>query len=199
MKRIKELKYLCLISFVVLLFQPATSQEISKTEKIEVQGTVVAIDLLASSESLTAALQHEIVVVHVRKLLEGKEDSYYIKVVYQYYPKPSPLLDDLLKGGNHQWKFNLTRDPTCDNTVEELSLSKSYQIGSAGNLDESLTKILEKTVDESGGNIEGIKDGQRIIRLKDTGGLADVPRSQKLPCYILKSNGFRRSGKSARK
>lgn len=177
------------VTFLFLLNQTVSSQELLEKKEIKAKGKVVAVDVLASSENLTFGLQQEIFIFRVEKLIQGNEDSCYIKVSYQYYTDPSPLLPQLLKGKDDKWKLKLERNQSCDSNLEELSYSKSYIIENLNQ--ETLDKLVERSASESDAPMNGVEEGPKVLRLKDTGGLADVPKDKKLPCYILKTDNLK--------
>lgn len=188
----KLLVFIFILFFVNLFNQIARSQEVSKPGKIKVEGNVVAIDALAPMEGLTFGMQQEIFIFRIEKLIQGNEDSRYIKVKYVYYSNASPLVSGLLKGGVNKWKIKLERDQNCDSNLEEMSFSKSYVVENINK--EMLEKMVEKMADGSDASVDGVKEGPKILRLKDTGGLADVPKSRKIPCYILKPESIKSLG-----
>jgi hypothetical protein len=96
----------------------------SETQSLEVVGTVVAYDQASPLANITWVLQSQVVLIRISKRIKGRAAGPYIKVVYRFAPNESPLPQNILDE-NTQWRFNLTRDITCDSSVGEMKTMKA--------------------------------------------------------------------------
>ncbi|MEZ5429422.1 MAG: hypothetical protein R2747_24475 [Pyrinomonadaceae bacterium] len=186
----KKILFFVFIIFAVNLFNQITwAQKSPKPDRIKVEGSIVAVDALAPLFNITFAIQQGFYIFRIEKLKKGNEKSLYLKVKYLYYPGPSPLLSDLGEGGKNKWMLKLERDRDCDSDLEEMSYYRSFIVEKTD--EKTLEKLVEKRASGSDLSGDGVKEGPKVIRLKDTGGLAGVPKGEKLPCYVLKTEGIK--------
>jgi hypothetical protein len=112
--------------------------------------------------NITSAPQVQILVVCIRRRIEGQEAEPYIKVVYQYGGDGTALPKEIFDGKS-QWRFILRRDDLCDSSLGEMKATKAQN-----------------------------EEGQiSLPHLKFTSGMDGLADDLKLPCYILKPDGYR--------
>ena len=101
---------------LLITFQSETflaSDKSHKNDQIEMGVKVVGYDELAPLMNLTSAPQIEVLIVRVMKLIKGKEQSDYIKVIYQHLHNQPDLPKEFFDS-RHLWRFTLTRASSDD-------------------------------------------------------------------------------------
>lgn len=142
--------------------QIGISRSQSRTQSLEATGTVIAYDQLIPLMNITAAPQVQILVARLSRRIRGQEGEPYIKVVYQYGGERTSLPKEIFDGKS-QWHFILERDDQCDSSLRELKATKPQN-----------------------------EDGRiNLPRLKFTSAIEGLADDSKLPCYVLKSDGYR--------
>jgi hypothetical protein len=134
-----------------------------ETQSLEVVGTVVAYDQASPLANITWVLQSQVVLIRISKRIKGRAAGPYIKIVYRFAPNESPLPQNILDE-NTQWRFNLTRDITCDSSVGEMKTMKAQ------------TEQGEITT---------------IPRLKFKNEIEGMEDEVSLPCYVLRPGKYR--------
>lgn len=133
------------------------------SSRIKLSGTVVAFEQSPWHISkLTSVEKSEVMIVRVNKVIKGKEQSKYIKVIYRYLSEKNALPEKVFSSDN-EWNFALTRNSSCDNSIA-------------------------KTYPKSQRNDVIAGDDSAMIYLVPTGSHdKNILTEQILPCYSLKS------------
>jgi hypothetical protein len=102
------------------VFHPGSKD--SSNRSIVAIGRVIAYDQLAPLASITVAPQSQPLVVRIQQRVKGREDSDYVKVLFNFgineEPAPEKLFD-----GKSIWRFTLKRDQKCDSTLTEMNFT----------------------------------------------------------------------------
>lgn len=138
-----------------------------KGRRLTIIGTVVAFEQSALRiAKLTFVPREERLVVRVDRRIKGGEGSRYIKVLYTYLGDEAALPEEIFDGSK-RWRFNLTRDRSCDGPLPGKAESKD--------------------------SAAETKTGAQLPQLQRTRGAEAeaVPTDSSLPCYVLRPRDFR--------
>lgn len=91
--------------------------------EVLIVGSVVAYDERVSLANITSAPQLQILIVRIVKRLKGREESRYVKVVYEHMPNEGKLPSEVFDG-KWQWRFELMKaavqDQRCKGPLQGL-------------------------------------------------------------------------------
>ena len=88
-----------------------------RKHELVVAGSVVGYDELIPLANITSAPQLQILIVRVGKRMKGREESRYIKVVYEHMQN-EPKLPDEVFDGKRQWRFALMKPSAQDHSCK---------------------------------------------------------------------------------
>src|SRR5690349_3038411 len=134
----------------------------SKQPGLTIVGPVVAYERSVTQlAQLTFVPNREVVIVRVDKLVKGREQARYLKVVYNYGTDEPSLMKEILNS-QKQWRFRLKRDQSCDSSIGQM-----------------------KTVEPA------TKEGALVSGLKFISETEVLPDETSLPCYELKPGDYK--------
>jgi hypothetical protein len=137
-------------------------------QDLVITGVVVGYDQLIQLANITSAPQVNVLVVRIEERIKGREESRYIKVIYEHLSGEATLPSEIFDGKN-RWSFKLGRQTSCDSSLQALE--------SASGKTEDGTEVS-------------------VPRLKRTPGAEaeNIPADAMLPCYKLSPRDFKLSG-----
>jgi len=151
--------------FASVLIAAVASSALSQKTNLQVSGTIVGEERLFGHIYSRTALQRKILLVRVDSILKAEERSQYILVQRTYrladYPEPVDL------AGNHQWRFKLKREKSCDSSLRSLQFA---------------------FFSDNAGQTVGLLPR---IRAREQSTAVQLSFSQLLPCYTVAPNGIR--------
>ena len=152
-----------LMSVTLLLSNPVSLVHgTNKDSMLTIVGPVVAYERsLTALVQLTFVPNTEVLIVRVDKLIKGKEQAHYLKVVYRYGTDEPSLTKEVLDSSS-QWRFRLKRDHNCDSSVGQMKSVKTPE-------EEEVT----------------------FLGLKFTGKTEGLTDDTNLPCYLLEPGNYR--------
>ena len=122
---IPKLLTMRLIVALLVVVSSVTLADYGRRAKPElvIVGWVVAYDERASLANITSAPQLQILIVRIAKRLAGREESRYLKVVYEYMQNEAKLPSEVFDGKT-QWRFALMKttvqDQRCRSPLQGL-------------------------------------------------------------------------------
>lgn len=152
--------------FICGLVVCQTRRPSKQNKKIKIKATILAFDRLAALSNITFAPKSLLLIFRTDELLKGQETARYLKVIYTYFGDESKTLQDLTTGSRRRIKVVLSRNKECDSTLKDAKYSRSF-------------------------SLDGKKELEPVLRLKDMGGLQEVPEGLELPCYKLNKKGLK--------
>jgi hypothetical protein len=164
-----------IVSMFAFIFSSLSEKaEAGRKSRLVITGTVVGYDQLMPLTSITSAPQVAVLIVRVDKRISGREKSRYIKVVHRRLYGGEAELPSEIFDSKKRWRFKLSRQPSCDSSLQELESAKGK-----------------------------IEDGAEVSvpRLKRTSGaeVEDIPTDVVLPCYELHPRDFKLNDSARRK
>jgi hypothetical protein len=142
---------------------------------LKVHGTIVAFEQSPTRIAmLTSVGQREIFILRIEQWLKGKEDSKYIKVVYDYRSDKAALPPEVLQG-KEPFCLVLRRLPSCDSS------------------------ILDEYPDRQEGDVIAGSESSLTYLLANSAHDTAIPLEEALPCYTLQSGEFKRVASKSQK
>ncbi|HEX6649013.1 MAG TPA: hypothetical protein VF075_05725 [Pyrinomonadaceae bacterium] len=152
------------VTLIILADPVSLVHGTDKDSMLTIVGPVIAYDRSVTRlTQLTFVPNTEVLIVRVDKLIKGKEQAHYLKVVYRYGTDEPSLAKEIFDSTS-QWRFKLKRDRNCDSSVGQM---KSVKIQTEEGEEVTLSGL------KFSGQTEGLTD--------DTN----------LPCYVLTPGDYR--------
>ena len=130
-------------SLVAALLITVSSQVSAGNDRepdLVIVGTVVAYDPMSSLHLLTSAPNAQLIVVRIDNIIEGHEESRYVKVVHRALYSTRNLPPEIFDG-NRRWRFDFIKDCRCDGALSR-SRSDAQEVTDEGVL---LDSGIERT------------------------------------------------------
>lgn len=96
---------------LIVMFCITPSASAHDKRRLVVNASIIAYDESASLVNITSAIQIEVFIVRIKKIIKGQEKMQYIKVVYQHMHKEQNLPAKIYDS-HYSWQFSLVKAAT---------------------------------------------------------------------------------------